>query len=122
MKIALKLENFGLLLLFLFVYFQYYQGSWLLLLCLFFFPDLSFAMYFINKRAATICYNLCHHKGIMVLIILTGYFIRNNLVAKVGLIGMMHSCFDRVAGYGLKYFDSFDHTHLGWVGKSKHKN
>jgi hypothetical protein len=40
----------------------------------------------------------------------------------VGLIFMAHSCFDRVAGYGLKYFDSFDHTHLGWVGKSKGKN
>jgi hypothetical protein len=41
---------------------------------------------------------------------------------KVALIFLAHSTFDRVAGYGLKYFDSFDHTHLGWVGKSKHLN
>ncbi len=25
---------------------------------------------------------------------------------------------DRVFGYGLKYADSSDHTHLGWVGKT----
>jgi hypothetical protein len=24
-----------------------------------------------------------------------------------------------VFGYGFKYPDSFDHTHLGWIGKSK---
>jgi hypothetical protein len=41
---------------------------------------------------------------------------------KVALIFLAHSTFDRVAGYGLKYFDSFDHTHLGWIGKSKHLN
>ncbi|MFN3665935.1 MAG: DUF4260 family protein, partial [Sediminibacterium sp.] len=38
------------------------------------------------------------------------------------LVLLAHSTFDRVAGYGLKYFDSFDHTHLGWIGKSKHLN
>ena len=58
----------------------------------------------------------------MALIILTGFLIKNNLIIEIGLIFMAHSCFDRVAGYGLKHFDSFDHTHLGWIGKSKHFN
>ncbi len=121
MKLVVKLENLGLLLLFLLVYVQYYHGSWLMLLYLFFIPDLSFAFYFINKKAGTGSYNFIHHKGVMALLMLAGYFLQNAALIKTGLVFMMHSCFDRVAGYGLKYFDSFDHTHLGWIGKGKRK-
>ena len=35
----------------------------------------------------------------------------------VGILLFAHSCFDRVWGYGLKYTDSFQHTHLGKIGK-----
>jgi hypothetical protein len=56
------------------------------------------------------------------LIIALAYIAHNELLVKVGLIFMSHSCFDRIAGYRLKYQDSFDHTHLGWIGKNKHKN
>jgi hypothetical protein len=38
---------------------------------------------------------------------------------RLGLIFLAHSSFDRAAGYGLKYFDGFNHTHLGWIGKNK---
>ena len=34
------------------------------------------------------------------------------------VIMLAHSSIDRVFGYGLKYADSSDHTHLGWVGKT----
>jgi hypothetical protein len=34
-----------------------------------------------------------------------------------GLILFGHSSMDRVLGYGLKYSDSFQHTHLGMLGK-----
>lgn len=69
-----------------------------------------------------IAYNIFHHKGVIALAILVGFFLKEDMIVKVGLIFMAHSCFDRVAGYGLKYFDSFDHTHLGWIGKSQFKN
>lgn len=121
-KISLKLEELGLLLLFAFIYFQFYDGSWALFLGLFFIPDVSFLLYLITKKAGAIAYNVFHHKGVMVLLMVTGYLLHNELFIKIGLIFMAHSCFDRVAGYGLKYFDSFDHTHLGWIGKSAHKN
>jgi hypothetical protein len=29
-----------------------------------------------------------------------------------------HSAFDRMLGYGMKYTDSFQHTHLGLIGKA----
>ncbi|MEO5584504.1 MAG: DUF4260 family protein [Flavobacteriales bacterium] len=37
-------------------------------------------------------------------------------MASVILYG--HSCMDRVFGFGLKFGDSFQHTHLGWIGKA----
>ena len=122
MKNILKIEELGLLILFSIIYFYHYQGSWGLYLGLFFVPDFAFALYLITKKLGSIAYNVFHHKGLMALIIIIGFFLQNELVIKVGLIFMAHSCFDRVAGYGLKYLDDFDHTHLGWIGKSKHKN
>lgn len=122
MKLILKLEELGLMLLFAFIYFHYFSGSWLLFVSLFFVPDLSFIFFLVNKKSGAILYNVFHHKGVIVLIIALGYILPNELILKTGLIFMAHSCFDRVAGYGLKYLDSFDHTHLGWIGKSKDKN
>ena len=122
MKNVLRLEELGLLILFSYAYFTYFDGTWGLYLGLFFVPDVAFALYLITKKLGAIAYNVFHHKGIMAALILTGLLLNNEMVTKVGLIFMAHSCFDRVAGYGLKYLDDFDHTHLGWIGKSKHKN
>ena len=119
MKYVLKLEELGLFLLFSMVYFQFYPGTWGLFLGLFFVPVVSFLFFLFTKKAGAMAYNILHHKGIMTIVIAAGYLFHVDLIMQVGLIFMAHSCFDRVAGYGLKYFDSFDHTHLGWVGKSK---
>lgn len=119
MKYILKLEELGLFLFFSMIYFHFFPGTWGLFLGLFFVPDVSFLFFLLSKKAGAIAYNIFHHKGVMVLTILTGYVLHYDWLMQVGLIFMAHSCFDRVAGYGLKYFDSFDHTHLGWVGKSK---
>lgn len=122
MKNILKLESVGLFILFTGAYFHFYSGTWGLYLALFFIPDLSFAFYLITKKIGAIAYNVFHHQGVLVLLFLIGYFVKEDYIMKVALIFLAHSTFDRVAGYGLKYFDSFDHTHLGWIGKSKHLN
>jgi len=122
MKNILKLESVGLFILFTGAYFHFYSGTWGLYLALFFIPDLSFAFYLNTKKIGAIAYNVFHHQGVLVLLFLIGYFVKEEYIMKVALIFLAHSTFDRVAGYGLKYFDSFDHTHLGWIGKSKHLN
>ncbi len=122
MRTTLKLEEIGLFMIFCLVYFEFYQGGWVLFASLFFAPDLAFLAILINKKVATIVYNAAHHKGLISVLMIIGYAISNELLILVGLTFMAHSCFDRVLGYGLKFFDSFDHTHLGWMGKSKHKN
>jgi signal transduction histidine kinase len=122
MKNVIKLEALGLFILFTAVYFHLYPGTWGFYLALFFVPDVSFILFLITKKLGAISYNIFHHQGILVLLFLLGYYVKDDAVMKIGLIFLAHSTFDRVAGYGLKYFDSFDHTHLGWVGKSKHLN
>jgi hypothetical protein len=122
MKNILKLESVGLFILFTGAYFHFYSGTWGLYLALFFIPDLSFAFYLITKKIGAIAYNVFHHQGVLVLLFLIGYFVKEDYIMKLALIFLAHSTFDRVAGYGLKYFDSFDHTHLGWIGKSKRLN
>lgn len=117
MKNVLKLEQLGLLALFSVVYFHFFPGTWGLYLGLFFAPDISFAMYLVSAKAGAIVYNFLHHKGVMSIVVLVGLFLQDDLIIKIGLIFLAHSSFDRVFGYGLKYPDSFSHTHLGWIGK-----
>jgi len=122
MKVTLKLESLGLFLLFTAVYFYLFPGTWGFYLALFFIPDVSFILFVITKKLGAIAYNIFHHQGVMALLLMFGFWLKEDTVIKIALIFLAHSTFDRVAGYGLKYFDSFDHTHLGWVGKSKHLN
>ncbi len=122
MRTALKLEEIGLLLIICLIYFEFYEGGWVPFASLFFAPDLAFLAIIVNKKVATIAYNAAHHKGLISFLMILGYLLSNELLILIGLIFMAHSCFDRMLGYGLKYFDSFDHTHLGWMGKSKYKN
>jgi len=122
MKVTLKLESLGLFLLFTAVYFYLFPGKWGFYLALFFIPDVSFILFVITKKLGAIAYNIFHHQGVMALLLMFGFWLKEDTVIKIALIFLAHSIFDRVAGYGLKYFDSFDHTHLGWVGKSKHLN
>ncbi|MFP8490269.1 DUF4260 family protein [Gracilimonas sp. Q87] len=88
---------------------------WLFAL-LFFLPDVSFSAYLINKQIGSIAYNILHHKGIMIAVIFTGYFIEVEWLLTVGIIFLGHAAFDRIFGYGLKFSDDFKHTHLGWIG------
>ena len=122
MKNVLKLESLGLLVLFTTTYFQFFPGTWGFFLVLFFVPDVSFVLYLISKKTGAIAYNIFHHQGILSLCVIAGFLVQADWLTKTGLIFLAHSNFDRVAGYGLKYLDSFDHTHLGWIGKNKHLN
>ena len=122
MKLVLQLEQLALALLSAGIFFFLYPGNWGLFLGLFFVPDLSFLFFVMGKKAGAIAYNIAHHQGVLVLVIIAGYLLHNDGILKCGLIFITHSFFDRILGYGLKYLDNFDHTHLGWIGKSKNLN
>jgi hypothetical protein len=116
MKNLLKLEElllFGLSLL-LFSGLDYSWGRYALL---FLTPDLSMLGYLANPRVGSWAYNLIHHKGLAVALYVLGYLFTNPALMFAGTLLLGHSSLDRVFGYGLKYPDEFQNTHLGKIGK-----
>lgn len=120
MKNTLKLEEAMMLALSLFL-FQQENFSWTWFAILFLAPDLGMLGYLINSQTGAVTYNLTHHKGIAVIIYLAGIYFTSPQLQFAGIFLFAHSSFDRILGYGLKYCDSFYHTHLGMIGKEKNE-
>ncbi len=117
MKNLLRLEELLLLGLsvFLFVGLDY---AWWWYALLFLTPDLSMIGYLVNPRAGSWTYNLVHHKGTAVALYVLGSLTATPGLMFAGTLLLGHSSFDRILGYGLKYPDAFQNTHLGMIGKS----
>lgn len=116
MKTLLKTEElflFGLS-LFLFSGLDYSWGWYALL---FLAPDLSMIGYLRSPRFGSWTYNLIHHKGLAISLYLLGHLLANPALQFAGTLLLGHSSLDRVFGYGLKYPDAFQNTHLGVIGK-----
>lgn len=91
--------------------------SWWFFALLFFLPDISFLGYLVNTKTGAWFYNTLHHRGIMIACTFAGYYLDVPILLAIGIIFFGHASFDRIFGYGLKYTDSFHHTHLGRIGK-----
>ena len=89
---------------------------WLLL---FFSPDISMLGYLVNAKVGAISYNIFHHKAIAITLVGMGFFMKIEVVMVIGILLFAHSSFDRMMGYGLKYYSSFNDTHLGKIKKDK---
>ena len=92
--------------------------AWWVFLVLFLAPDLGAIGYIGGARLGAVTYNLTHHKGMAIAFYLVGALATNEGMQLIGAIILAHSSLDRVFGYGLRYTDSLDHTHLGYVGKT----
>jgi hypothetical protein len=75
--------------------------------------------YLINNKVGAYSYNLFHHKGVAIAIMVLGYYWLGPLVVLIGTILFAHSAMDRVFGYGLKHLEGFSFTHLGRIGKQQ---
>jgi hypothetical protein len=80
-------------------------------------PDVSMLGYLANPRVGAGLYNLLHHKLTGVAVLAAGYLAGSDMLALAGIILFAHSAMDRIFGYGLKYPNSFKHTHLGVIGR-----
>ncbi|MDR8391835.1 DUF4260 domain-containing protein [Aliifodinibius sp. S!AR15-10] len=116
MKTLVRLEELGMVLLSI-VLFSTTGYAWWWFLLLILTPDISMAGYLVNAKTGAFLYNVIHHKGVAILIYLLGFYYISPLTQMIGIILFAHSSMDRIFGYGLKYSDSFHHTHLGWIGK-----
>lgn len=92
--------------------------SWWLFIVLLFVPDISMLGYLFGHKTGAVIYNLFHLKAVAITIGIVGYLIGNNVTILSGLVLLGHSSLDRIFGFGLKYSDDFNHTHLGYIGKN----
>ena len=117
MKNLIRLEELALFLLAIYLFFES-DYAWWVFPVLLLTPDLGALGYLAGPRTGSITYNLTHHKGIAVAAYLVGALLGSQILQLIGVIMLAHSSLDRAVGYGLKYPDSSDHTHLGWIGKT----
>ncbi len=94
------------------VYLLPYSLPWWGWFALFFAPDISFIAYAAGPRIGALVYNVFHHKGVCLLLAGMGIITANPLLISSGVLFYGHASFDRLLGYGLKYPDNFNHTHL----------
>lgn len=117
MKSLIKIEELFLVLLAFYLFLT--QGyAWWLFLVLLFVPDVSMVGYLISPKAGAWAYNIVHHKAVAVTLFVLGGFAQVQWLQAAGLILLAHSSLDRVLGYGLKYADAFENTHLGKIGRA----
>lgn len=90
--------------------------AWWLFFVLILAPDVSMAGYAISPRVGAALYNAVHHRAVAVALYIAGGVLGVPWLQAAALILFGHSSFDRALGYGLKYPDSFQHTHLGRIG------
>lgn len=115
MQNLIRIEELFLFLfsIFLFAELEY---AWWWYAVLFLAPDLGMLGYLANARVGAATYNLLHHKAVAVAAFVIGAFVGSAALQLAGVIVLGHSSLDRVLGFGLKYPDSFQHTHLGEIG------
>ncbi|RIJ47431.1 DUF4260 family protein [Maribellus luteus] len=121
MMIFLKIEEISMLFLSFYVSLLLGYEWWLFILFLFT-PDISMFGYLLGKKIGAAIYNIFHYKFLAVFIGIIGFAISIKELAFAGAILFGHSSFDRLFGYGLKYSEGFNFTHLGAIGNKNNEN
>ncbi len=120
MKAIIRLEELGLFLFSIYLFTTLSFPWWCFPLFLFA-PDLSMVGYTAGPRIGAYVYNVVHHRALALLYYVAGMLLPAPLLALAGVIIFAHSSLDRILGYGLKFTDSFNDTHLGKIGHEEAK-
>jgi hypothetical protein len=112
----LRLEGAVLLAGSLIAYPMTRQAWWLVPLTILL-PDLLMIGYLGSTRLGAQLYNTAHSTLLPAAMIGLGWWQSKPLVVALGLTWLAHIGIDRLLGYGLKYGDHFQHTHLGHLGQ-----
>ena len=112
MKNVLRIEEALLFIGSIYV-FSLTDFAWWWFLVLILTPDIGMLGYLINTRIGAFTYNVFHHRGISVFLLVIGWYLSHDIIWLAGIIHFGHTSMDRAFGYGLKYPDSFKRTHLG---------
>lgn len=116
MKQLIQLEEAAMFLFSIFL-FSRLSFTWWWFPVLILTPDISMIGYAAGNKIGAVVYNFFHHKAVAITIYIIGVYIQNEVLQLIGVILFGHSSMDRMMGYGLKYFEGFQFTHLGKIGK-----
>lgn len=94
-------------------------GSWLLFLPIWLAIDLSMIGYLAGPRVGAYVYNAGHTLIMPIVLLAIGSATDSAPLQLLSMIWFAHVGIDRALGYGLKYTDNFQHTHLGMIGKHR---
>ena len=93
------------------------EVSWWWLIGLLLVPDLSMVGYLISPVVGARTYNAGHTLlGPGMLFGANVLWGPSAALIVAGSVWLAHIGMDRLFGYGLKFGDDFQHTHLGWIG------
>lgn len=120
MKWTLRLEELVQLVAAVFLLADF-RAAWYWYLVLSIGPDIGMLGYLAGPKVGAFTYNLLHHKGLAIAVAAAGVLLVVNPLSWLGLAMFGHAALDRMLGYGLKYPDSFQHTHLGWIGRREER-
>lgn len=84
-------------------------------------PDIFMLGYLRNTRVGAFFYNVGHSMLVPAILLVLGLISTNHWLVAIAAIWFGHIGWDRVLGYGLKYNDSFKHTHLSDLTKPSPK-
>jgi len=112
----LRLEGATLVVASLLAYSATGQSWWLVLLTLLV-PDLLMLGYLGGTRLGALSYNFAHSTPLPAVMVALGWWQGQPVAMALGLVWLAHIGADRLMGYGLKYDDNFQHSHLGWLGR-----
>jgi len=79
-------------------------------------PDVSMIGYLANPHTGAAFYNLGHSLIGPGILFGWSWLGAPDMVLVIAAIWLAHIGMDRLFGYGLKFGDDFQHTHLGWIG------
>ncbi|KAA6457209.1 DUF4260 family protein [Acidobacteria bacterium AB60] len=88
-------------------------ASWWLFAALWLAPDLSILGYLLGSCRGSRVYNAAHTYTLPATLALCGLVLRAPALLPFALIWANHIAIDRLMGYGLKFSNGFDWTHLG---------
>ncbi|MFN8050659.1 MAG: DUF4260 domain-containing protein [Acidimicrobiales bacterium] len=90
--------------------------SWWLVAIVVLLPDLFMVGYLGGTRLGAVLYNVAHAIPVPAVLVAAGWWQHWPSLIAIALVWFAHIGLDRLMGYGLKYADHFQHTHLGWIG------
>jgi len=115
-QFLLRLEGAAIFAAATWAYFAILGGWWMMYAILLFAPDLAMVGYLRDTRWGAWTYNFVHNEALPIALLVTGVIAGVPMLTGVALILGAHVGMDRGLGFGLKFPDSFKHTHLGTIG------